>query len=748
MVVNVIGNILAFSFVTPAFVVAGLALAGIPILIHILNRRRFKTLDWAAMEFLLRAMRKNRRRIQFEQWLLLATRCLVFALLGFALARPFGCQGSGVASALGQRSGMHVFVIDNSYSMAYQANRPEAKTHLDQARRLAIGLVDRLGAGGESAAVIVAGQPAAVVVHKSTDLEGVRSAIERIEQSASGTDLAGALELALQIGRDNSTEPRLSLYLFTDATRSAWEGSSAAALEQAGRELASIYRFTHFNLGRNEQWNHAALDVRPVNNLVTTKLPPEFVANVKGYGPGPESHLIWKLDDRPLSGGGTIALDPATPEQLQSQVSFRTGGAHTLSVTLHGDDRLPIDDVRHRVLDVAAEMKVLIVEGERGINPLGGSATFLELALAPLKEAGSNNSGGRTNSYVQPETISDLELGNRVLHDYRAVILAGVGQIQPAQADQLQRFVNDGGMLMLFMGESVSGDNYNATLLPRRLLPGPMTRRVSVASDQHGYLFDFRPRNPHPLLNAFRDEAKSGLNTAQVFAYWQVDVAPDAKVERVLDYLPREGAPMTGEASSASQRDPAITVHSVGSGRVVFFSTTANPDWTTLPVKTAYVTLMHELLAGSVSTPDRWLNLSVGEALEVPSSVKLTIAPELTDPAGKTVVLTQATTSEGSAAYRSEALSLPGLYKLSTGVAEYPVAVNPPADEADIRTLNNETLRAALGGIGMVLEGDTLPPIASSIEDGNDFGWSVMMIVLVLVGLESFMAMRFGHYRR
>ena len=69
---------------------AGLLLASIPIIIHILNRRRYKTVNWAAMDFLLRAMRKNRRRVRFEQWLLLAVRCLVLAFLGLALARLAG----------------------------------------------------------------------------------------------------------------------------------------------------------------------------------------------------------------------------------------------------------------------------------------------------------------------------------------------------------------------------------------------------------------------------------------------------------------------------------------------------------------------------------------------------------------------------------------------------------------------------------------------------------------------------------
>src|SRR5436190_4974649 len=117
--------ILAIGFVTPMFFAAGLLLASIPIIIHILNRRRYKTVQWAAMEFLLRAMRKNRRRLKFEQWLLLATRCLLLFLLALALARPLaGCSRNSIANVIGGRAGLNVFVIDNSYSTAYEAAHP------------------------------------------------------------------------------------------------------------------------------------------------------------------------------------------------------------------------------------------------------------------------------------------------------------------------------------------------------------------------------------------------------------------------------------------------------------------------------------------------------------------------------------------------------------------------------------------------------------------------------------------------
>jgi hypothetical protein len=49
-------------------------------MIHWWSRRRFQETSWAAMEFLLAALRKNARRLRLEQWLLLAVRMAILAL--------------------------------------------------------------------------------------------------------------------------------------------------------------------------------------------------------------------------------------------------------------------------------------------------------------------------------------------------------------------------------------------------------------------------------------------------------------------------------------------------------------------------------------------------------------------------------------------------------------------------------------------------------------------------------------------
>ncbi|HSV15883.1 MAG TPA: BatA domain-containing protein [Tepidisphaeraceae bacterium] len=740
-------NILAFSFLSPSFAIAGLVLASLPIIIHILNRRRFKTIDWAAMDFLLRAMRKNRKRLRFEQWLLLATRCLVLALLGFALARPLSCSENSMAG-VGQRTGLHVIVLDNSYSMAYEADRPNAKTHFEHAKKLIEQMIDQLAPGGESIAVITAARPATAVLAKPTyDLQQARAAVDRIAQTEGGTDLAGALRLAIDVGRENEKQANKNLYLLTDATRSAWQTPESEAVKFAGQELAELYHITNFNLSKGRQWNQAVLDVRPGSNLVTAKsnFGSEFLADVKGFGDARDATIQWRLDGNVLPGGGTVHLAADTPPQTQSQAVIKTGGPHVVTVSLLGDDRLKLDNTRSRVVNVASELKVLIVEGQRSTGPLGGSGAFLQLALAPPRDGATSGNASQSDSYIAPELISDLELSNRVLTDYRAVLLCGVGQIQPAQADQLQHFVEAGGTLILFMGEPVSSDNYNSVLLPRKLMPGPLTKRMNAGADQRGFVFDFNPNGVlHPLLKAFANQEKTGLDTAQVYTYWQADVPNDPQI-RVLNYRAADGASTRPGGAS----DPAITINTLGRGRVVFVSTTANADWTTLPAKPAYVALMQELLSGSINAGDAWMNLAVGQRLDVPTNIKFTSTPTLVDPQSKVIPLEPTTTADGSPSFRSPPLNAYGVYTLATANGNVPVAVNvPAADEADVQTIDDAAIKSALGGIDAVMADDQLPRQAESVTAGNDLGWNVMGVVMIFVALEAFLAMRFGHYRR
>jgi Mg-chelatase subunit ChlD len=755
-------SLLASAFITPWFFAAGAVLTAIPIIIHLLNRRRFKVVQWAAMEYLLQAMRKNRRRLKFEQWLLLATRCALLVLLGIALARPLGCENNTLASLAGQRNGLHVFILDNSYSMAYEADRAGAKTHFDQAKLLAKGIMDRVLRGGESILILTAARPAGAVIAKPTySLDACHAAVDSIEQSYTGTDLSSAVAKATELARDEMKQPNKYLYLMTDGTRSAFEGTQAEALKSSARDAQSVFgdadHIHLFNLGRADQWNQAVLDLKPLGNLITTKFSADFSATVRGFGNGTDPLLQWQIDGKETSGGGLVKLGENAAPVLLPNKPIREGGPHIITATVIGDDRLRLDNSRSRIVNVASEIKVLVVDGERSSQGLSGSGSFLELALAPLK-SGSETAGAKSDSPMSPRVIGDQDLGDKeVLGQYRAVILTNVGHIPEGVADQLQAFVDQGGVLMLFMGPRVDGEDYNRVLLTekRHLLPGKLVEKISAANvGKDAFLFDFKPEGELPVyLNVFKGEANSGLGTARIFQYWRLNLT-DPSAERVLNYVPAgqsvAGPTTGGSTTSAPQSsDPAITVHASGKGRVIYFSTTANADWTTFPAKPAYVTLVNELLAGTITPGDAWMNLTVGESIEVPTNLGLSAAPTLTDSAKKDIPVFAVTTTDGQMFYRSPPLNKPGVYHLSTGNAAYPIAVNVPTDEADVRTLPEAGIRKALGEIPFTLHGDQFTQeSAAQLNSGRDLGWSVMLAVLALAAFECFVAMRFGHHRR
>ena len=593
------------------------------------------------MEYLLQAMRKNRRRIKFEQMILLATRCSLLALLGLALARPRGCSESTIA-ALGQRSALHVFVIDNSYSMAYEADRANAKTHLDQAKVLAKQQIEKLVPGSESVAIVLASRPLRdqpatttdktktpersmdqVILRPTYDLQAAGAAVDRIEQSYAASDLASALESAAQVAREEQKQPDRYLYILSDCTRAKFETSKAEVLKQVGKELPSLFtgerHIRLMNLARDGQWNYAVLDIWPDSpggetrghgGIVRKGLDSDFLASVKGFGGTSDAVLQWKWDEKVLPDAPRLRPDDTTKDQRQQKADLKQGGIHVIAAALLDDERLKVDNTRRRVVEVASGMKVLIVEGDRKTG-----AGSLDYVLAPKREIAPTGEI-RSETYIIPE-VTGVEFASKVLTDYRAVVLSNVDitSWNSTQADNLRKFVEQGGTLMIFMGEQVRTDAYNDTLHSRKLLPGKLVSRQTIdpnrTDEVRAFTFDFRPNSPDlkPILGIFKGEEQCGLDQIPIETYYRLDPDPQLKPDIVLSY--QEGKKVTN--------DPAILIHAVGKGRVVTFTTAAGSPWNHLPQRpSSSVALIHELLAGTVSTGDRWLNLTVGQGASRP----------------------------------------------------------------------------------------------------------------------------------
>jgi len=279
------------SFTHTAFAIAGVIAAVGPVVIHLLNRRRYRTIEWGAMAFLKKALHRTRRALRLRDLLLLALRTAALLLFGVALARPFssgrglnaglstlvalatialfaGLIGfglarsrfhrfawagialigfAGVASVVGladrsatknlvgstsSRDPVHaIFVIDNSRSMG---TRTLAGTLLDAAKQRAEASLGSLPPGSRVSVLPLCGPESSYTLDAYTHLDDVRAALARI----SITDKAGSslqmFSLAAEAaGRVNEIAAKRVIFI-GDQQASAWPTSGAG---EAAREL-------------------------------------------------------------------------------------------------------------------------------------------------------------------------------------------------------------------------------------------------------------------------------------------------------------------------------------------------------------------------------------------------------------------------------------------------------------------------------------------------------------------------------
>src|SRR6478672_2682428 len=123
-------------FANPFAMIAGALLISSPIVIHLINRMRYKRVRWAAMEFLLKSQKRSRRKLIIEQMILLALRILMVLLVGLLLARFVGCND---VSGEGAQT-FHVILIDDTLSTSdtIRGQDGQSRAAFEEAKRVAV----------------------------------------------------------------------------------------------------------------------------------------------------------------------------------------------------------------------------------------------------------------------------------------------------------------------------------------------------------------------------------------------------------------------------------------------------------------------------------------------------------------------------------------------------------------------------------------------------------------------------------
>lgn len=331
------------KFFVGAFAIAGLIAASGPIIIHLLNRRRFRVVEWAAMDFLRRAMQRNRRAVQMRDLIVLVLRCLAVALFGAALARPFlsgvsgasmwGLVGTAVAllaaigaatwailtprknlrpiailtcvvaagltsfglyemlrdvdvaakDAFASRQPIHaVLIVDNSMSMGYESLDG---TLLDQAKTRAAEFIDALPAESQIHIVALCGGDDVGVGSAYRSKADARGALDRIQVVDRVGRASFGLELAVQACARVPELTSKRVVFLSDQQTNLWAGGAAKD------QLKNVADLQLVSVAPKEIENVWVSDFQLRDGIADTEVPAEFLATIDHSGEAPLANV-------------------------------------------------------------------------------------------------------------------------------------------------------------------------------------------------------------------------------------------------------------------------------------------------------------------------------------------------------------------------------------------------------------------------------------------------------------------------
>lgn len=629
------------NFQNPALLGAGLALLAVPIAIHLLNRRRVRVVDWAAMDFLLEAQQKNRRRVLLENLLLLLLRCLAVGLLALVVGRPL------VTSALAGRFSdaapleRHVLLDDSQSMQAVQGT----SSSFDLARERLVEL-SRQWAAEPTASTLtlrVTSRPDDPIVQggrlSDERIEEIVDAIRRLEPTDLAAGLAGALETLDRELETSPAAPRM-IYLATDLRARDWRTAGGGVARgmtgvpessQAGNApansadsrddvsaadlLARLARRTLgavvFDVGSSDEDNLVVAEIEP-EGILAVDVPSRLAVKVWNAGRAEARDLEVKFtagDSLPLvepleklAPGETavVAFTVTFPggllgeEQRETTVPVR---AEVTSSDPARADRLAGDSTAYLAARVRRGIPVLLVDGDPSAD-YGKSETFyLQRALAPP---------GSVPSGIVAETATVGEFESKSLDAYQVVCLCNVSHVDDARRESLEAWVRAGGGLAILPGDEVDAASYEATwrrpgaeLSPVGLvgIRGDETERTWATlrvDEARGSFLTLLAGDDNPLLQRVK-----------TFRWWGAQ-APSGEGARDATVLARW---------NDAEGSPAVVERTYGQGRVVWFAGPADADWSNWTDDPSYLIVMQELVRTLARTRDGSTGIRTGQPL-------------------------------------------------------------------------------------------------------------------------------------
>jgi len=572
------------TFAAPGLLAAGAAAVALPVLIHLLFRRRKRPVPWAAMSILREAIRRTERRRRIERWVLLALRCLLVACVAAAVAEPLW-RSADAASGGSVRAVDAVIVLDDGVA---QQCVSDGATGFARAQADALSILDSLSAG-DRAALVLAGStdagPRRAVWPPTSDLERVRDAVRAATSTSLATRMADALRMAGvrdPDARDSDSQRRRLIAVCSDHRAGSWGDAEAMEQPASGDEsLQSLAVATEPAAG--DPANAAIIAVAPLPRSPST---PEGAQALRVSMSRSVTSAAARTTGQDIVVDAGIATVRATVPwaegqressvdaslQFPSQLDSASGIGHAIAVSTVDSDAQPADNVRHAVIDSSDALTVVIIDQAGDSAPSGDAiegdrgARWIERALRPVEDAD-----------VRVETVDPASVSVKALRDADAVVALRPDLLDDAATRALADFARAGGVVVLFPPAARMASVWADRTLSACAIPWTVSREPRAEADGLG----LAPEQPaSALLMQLAPELRDLVAPVVVSRRHTIEMRP-ASGDALLTL--RDGSVLAASAP-------------VGRGVLVLVAVAPEVSWSSMPVKPIMVPFMQEMI--------------------------------------------------------------------------------------------------------------------------------------------------------
>jgi hypothetical protein len=536
------------------YLLAGLALAGAPVLIHLIMRQQPRRLPFPAFRFLRQRHLTNRRKLRLQQLLLLAVRMLVIIALCLALARPL--LDADPLAANDARAVTAVLVFDTSPSMEYTSG---SQTRLDEARQRARELLDEM-ADGSQVAILDSGDELASGDDPWLSPQVCRSRLESLHirpvNGPLNPHIDRGLRMLARAGEGEDPPPRF-LYVFSDRTRASWDGRTAK-LSRPER-VGVVY----VDVGIDSPRDLAIDKIDVVPPVVAPGAPMQVQVSVRATGVAVDTQLTCQIDNDPNKDSApdshVVNLQAGqsrvyTFERTAPPTENTSEQTYQLTVRLASTDALPSNNTRFATFQTRPRRKVLALVHDEAAGKKVKPWTPWQLAIDVV-------------AAFTPE-VKTLALAEQLdaaqLAAYPAIWLFQTTPT-PALAEKLRSYVSKGGGLVIVPGgDEMTAQGFNEA--GGVLLPARLDHIVTVPAGKPAVLWSPWRGQQHPITAYFYETVRTGnpdfadpATRPGVNAYWAVKPAERDSV--VLATYADKDTP------------PALLERHLGKGHVLLLTT-------------------------------------------------------------------------------------------------------------------------------------------------------------------------------